>query len=154
MAISSLMLRKLRLDPFSHVNWRGSSPWVHVAARIQTRLMSPKRFLARDVPVESFGWLWSGMIEKGTAFLNTLSNDRVLSMRFESLLDSPREEMARLIDFIGPELADARWLEQIAALPRRKTPSWVRLPREEQIRLAKACAPGQKILGYADQGGT
>ena len=150
MAISSLMLRKLRLDPFSHVNWRGSSPWVHVAARIQTRLMSPKRFLDRDVPLDSFGWVWSGMIEKGTAFLNTLSSDRVLSVRFESLLESPREEMIRLVDFIGPELADARWLEELAALPRSKSPSWVRLPREEQIRLAKACAPGQRILGYPD----
>ncbi len=135
MAISSLMLGKLRLDPFSHVNWRGSSLWVHVAAQIQARLMSPKRFLARDVPVESFGWVWSGMIEKGTAFLNTLSADRVLSMRFESLLDLPRKEMTRLVDFIGLELADARWLEGLSALPRRKSPSWVRHPREEQIRL-------------------
>ncbi len=154
MAISSLMLRKLGLDPFSHVNWRGSSPWVHVAARIQTRLMSPKQFLDRNIPVESFGWMWSGLIEKGTAFLSTLSSDRVLSMRFESLLKSPREEMTRLAEFIGPELADARWLDELAALPRRKSPSWVRLPRDERIRLAKACAQGQKILGYPDDEGS
>lgn len=153
MAISSLMLRKPRLDPFSHVNGRGSSPWVHVAARMQAHLMSPKRFLDRDGPAESFGWVWSGMIEKGTAFLNSLSSDRVLSMRFESLLESPREEMTRLVDFIAPELADARWLEEFAALPLRKTPSRVRLPREEQVRLARAHAPGQKIPGCPDHGG-
>ena len=151
MAISWLMLRKLR--GLTRFPTSTSSPWVDVAARMQTRLMSRKRFLDRDVPAESFGRVWSWMVEKGTAFLNTLSSDRVLSMRFESLLESPGREMTRLVDFIAPGLADARWLEEPAALPQRKTSGWVRLPREERIRLAKACAPGQKILGYPDHGG-
>ncbi|MDE0354322.1 MAG: sulfotransferase [Deltaproteobacteria bacterium] len=148
MAISSLMLRKIGLDPFSPVNWRGSSPWVHVVAAIQLRFVSPKRFLEADLDLASFGWVWSGMVESGTAFLATLPSDRVLSMRFESLLESPREEMSRFIDFVGPELADGRWLEEVSALPRRKSPAWSRLAPEERARLAEACAPGQKILGY------
>ena len=152
MVTTSLMLRKLGLDPFSHVNWRGSSPWIHIVARLQGRLVSPQRFLEKDVPVESVGWVWSGMIKKGTAFLNTLPADRVLSMRFESLLESPTEEMSRFVDFVGPELADERWLDDLSVLPRHIAPRWVRLPRDERIRLAKACAPGQKVLGYPDGG--
>ena len=149
MAISSLMLKKVGLDPFSHLNWRGSSPWVHVVARVQMLLMSPERLIQSDIALESFGWLWSGMIERGTTFLDTLPTQRVLSMRFESLLRSPREEMARFADFVGPELADARWLDEVAGLPREVKPRWKRLPSEQQNRLAKACAPGQEILGYS-----
>lgn len=149
MAISSLMLKRIGLDPFSPLNWRGSSPWVHVVARIHMLLASPDRLIESDIPLESFGWVWSGMIERGTAFLNTLPAERVLSMRFESLLRSPREEAERFLDFLGPELADAAWLDEVSRLPRDLEPRWKRLSPERQARLAKACAPGQKILGYA-----
>ena len=148
-AIRSLALRKIGLDPFSHLNWGGSSPWVHIVARTYVRFTSPKRLMERGTPLESFGWLWSGMIESGVAFLDTLSPGRVLSMRFETLLDSPREEMTRFAEFVGPELTDADWLEAVSALPRRKPPSWPKLGKDRQVRLARACAPGQRILGYA-----
>ena len=153
MAISSLALRKVGLNPFSHLNWRGSSPWVHIVARIHARLASPQRFLEREIPLESFGWVWSGMIESGTGFLDTLAPGRVLSMRFETLLKSPKEEITRFAEFVGPGLSDVKWLEALKTLPRRKTPSWTRLSEERQVRLALACAPGQRILGYADEDG-
>ena len=149
MAISSLMLKRVGLDPFSPVNWRGSSPWVHIVANLQMRLVAPERLIQSDIPLESFGWVWSGMIERGTAFLGTLPGERVLSMRFESLLQSPREEMERFVDFLGPELADEGWLDEVSQLPRAIEPRWTRLEREQQFRLAKACAPGQAILGYS-----
>ena len=91
------------------------------------------------------------MIERGVAFLDTLPPERILSMRFESLLASPREEMTRFIKFVGPELADDRWLEELSTLPRPITPRWVGLPAEQMARLTEACSPGQKILGYADE---
>jgi putative sulfotransferase len=154
MAIRSLVVRKMGLDPFSHLNWGGSSPWIHIVVRLLAGVVPPKRFLERDIPLESFGWFWSGMIEKGTAFLDTLAPGRVLSMRFETLLNSPREEMTRFAEFVGPGLADTKWLEVLSTLPRRKPPSWTRLPRDQQVRLARACAPGQRILGYAGQDGS
>lgn len=149
MTIRSLVLGKIGLDPFSAVNWGGSSPWVHIPARIQMRLMPPKWLLSREIPLESFGWLWSGMVERGTEFLDTLHPDRTLPMRFETLLESPREEMTRFIEFVAPELANRQWLEDVTALPRPKTPVWPGLDTTQQARLAEACARGQEILGYA-----
>ena len=79
----------------------------------------------------------------------TLPQERVLSMRFESLLQSPKEEMTRFIDFIGPELADSRWLDELSALPR---PTKVEVERSVAAGAGTACggprAPGQKVLGY------
>ena len=153
MAIRSLMLKKIGLDPFSTTNWGGSSPWVHVPARIQMRLMPPKWLLSKEIPLASFGWLWSGMIEKGTEFLKKLHPDRTLSMRFETLLKSPKKEMTRFIEFVGPELANQQWLDDVSALPLPKAPVWPRLEATQQAKLAEACARGQEILGYAAASG-
>lgn len=113
--------------------------------------MSEERLVNRELPpVETFGWVWNGRIERGTAFLDSLPSSRVLRMRFETLLESPMEEMARFIDFVGPELADDRWPHEVSTFPRPLKPRWPRLPADQQARLAEACARGQKILGYVD----
>lgn len=150
-ATNSLMVKRMGLDPFSPRNWPASSPWFHIVAGLAGRLVPEERLVGRDLPpVETFGWVWNALIERGTAFLDTLPPERVLSMRFEALLESPREEMARFIDFVGPELADDRWLDEVSTLPRPLKPRWPDLPADQRARLAEACAPGQEILGYAD----
>ena len=142
------ILRFTGLDPFRSSNWPGTSPWMPLFARLRFRFFSGASFRARQMDLPLFGWLWSNMIERGTRYLAALPGERVLDMRFESVLESPREEMSRFIDFVGPEFADSRWLDEIRALPREKPPSWTRLAPDEHARLAGACAPGQKILGY------
>ena len=113
---------------------------MHIPARIQMRLMPPKWLLSKEIPLASFGWLWSGMIEKGTEFLKALHLERTLSMRFETLLKSPNKEMTRFIEFVGPELANQQWLEEVSALRRPKAPVWPRLEATQQARLAEARA--------------
>ena len=90
------------------------------------------------------------MIERGTGYLAELPEDRVLSMRYESVIESPRDELSRFIDFVGPEFADADWLDRASDVPRKRPPSWLRLTAEEHESLSKACAPGQRILGYGE----
>lgn len=148
LAIAADSAKKLGLDPFRPVNWPGTSPWRPVFARIMFPFFNGERFRARKLDLPLFGWLWSSMIERGTRYLDALPGDRVLSMRFETVLKSPREEMQRFIDFVGPEFSDSEWLEQVAELPRIRPPSWTRLAPEEHERLAQACARGQEILGY------
>ena len=142
------ILKGVGLDPFKPANWPGTSPWMPWFTSLRFRFFSAKRFRARRMDLSTFGWLWSNMIERGTVHLNDLPAGRVLPMRFESVLDSPKDEMSRFIDFVGPEFADSRWLDRISALPRKKAPSWLRLEPEEHASLAEACAPGQRILGY------
>lgn len=150
MALAALATRRLRLDPFSAFNWPPTSPWMPVVARLQFRFFSAERYRKTRIGLPAFGWFWSSMIERGTGYLDELGPGRVLSLRFESMLESPRDEISRFIEFVGPEFADSAWLEKASGLPRPKPPSWTRLSPEEHARLAKACAPGQAILGYGD----
>ena len=144
------LMWKLGLDPFKPANWFGTSRWRPWFIRLTSILFSPKRFQARELPLPVYGWMWSNMIERGTAYLAELPEDQVLPMRYESVLESPRDELSRFIDFVGPEFADADWLDRASELPRNRPPSWLRLTPEEHESLAKACAPGQRILGYGE----
>ena len=148
LALATEAGRRMGLDPFRPVHWPGTSPWRPVFARLAFPFFSAERFRARELDLPLFGWLWCNMIERGTEYLGALPRERVLSMRFETVLKSPREEMQRFIDFVGPEFHDSQWLEQVAALPRVCQPRWTRLSPDEHARLAQACAPGQEILGY------
>ena len=148
MALTALAMRRIGLDPFSPVNWPGTSPWVGLAARLQFRFFSVERYLRTKIELPVFGWLWSKMIERGTAYLDALPRDRVLSLRFESLLASPEREITRFIEFVGPEFVDPSWLGEVSLMPRVRRPSGLRLSPGEHARLAEECARGQRILGY------
>ena len=150
MVLAALATRRLGLDPFSAFNWPPTSPWMPMVARLQFRFFSAERYLDTRIGLPAFGWFWSCMIERGTGYLDELGPTRVLLVRFESMLESPREEISRFIEFVGPEFADAAWLKKASELPRPRPPSWTRLSPEEHATLSEACAPGQAILGYSD----
>ena len=59
--------------------------------------------------------------------------------------------MSRFIDFVGPGLADARWLEELSALSRRTSPAWSRLAPEERARLAEALRARPEDPGLRQQ---
>ena len=142
------LMRKVGLDPFHPANWPGTSPWMPWFERWRFRLFSVDRYRRTRIRLKSAGWFWSRMIERGCTYLDALPRERVLALRLESVLESPRREMSRFIDFVGPEFSDSHWLEEIRALPRRKPPAWLRLTPGNRARLAAACAPGQGILNY------
>lgn len=147
-ALAAGTLRIFGLDPFRPSNWPGTSRWMPAFSRLWFRFFSADRYKARQMDLPLFGWLWSNMVERGTRYLGALPPERVLDLRFESVLRSPSEAMSRFIEFVGPGFADGRWLDRIARLPRRTTPRWTRLDPREHAALADACAPGQRILGY------
>ena len=142
--------RRIGIDQLTPANWPGTSRWMPWVTPLFMRGFDArvKRFRDRPAPLPVFGWLWSSMIEKGARYLDALPADRVLSMRFETILESPRREMRRFADFVGPEFADEDWIERVASLPRSNPPSWKKLDSEAHDQLARACEPGQRILGY------
>ena len=142
------LLKRIGFDPFHPFNWLGTSPWMPLFERWRFRFFSAERYRRMRIRLDSAGWFWSGMIERGSRYLAALPEDRVLSMRFEDVVESPRTEMSRFIEFVGTEFGDRRWLEKVRQMPRGRPPSWHRLTPGERRSLAAACAPGQAILGY------
>ena len=71
-------------------------------------LKVPKRPLSRETPLESFGWPWRRVVWKATGILDSLHPGGTLSMQFETLLKSPKKEMTRFIEFVGPESGNER----------------------------------------------
>ncbi len=142
-------MRRLGMDPFSPFNTPGTSPWIPALEWCQFRLFfSHERYRRAEISLAACGRLWNGTVERGLAYLDALPADRVLSMRYERLVDLPKTELRRLIRFVGAEFENSRWLDDASTLPRVKTPSWKSLKPEDYQQLVAACQPGQKLLGY------
>lgn len=146
------LLKRIGLDPFHPFNWLGTSPWMPFFERWRFRFFSAERYGRARIPLRSAGWFWSNMIERGSRYLDALPEDRVLSMRFEDVVESPHAQMRRFIRFVGPGFEDRQWLEDVRRMPRRKPSGWHRLDPDRQRSLAASCATGQGILGYEARG--
>ena len=99
--------------------------------------------------VEAYGDLWSRLILSSRAYLSALPPGRFFALRYEDVLQHPREKIRELIAFIDPSLADDAWLEEAARIPHANPPKYLSLDAETQRRLTHACAPGLEALGYA-----
>jgi len=139
--------RRFGLDPrrnFPRAEGRMLDVWLE---RLVFRLIDAPKLAAR-AELPQFGALWSDLILLGQQAISSLPPDRVLPLRFEDVLQRPREMLDRMIRFIDPSLADAAWLDAAAAVPRPTASKFATLPPETQRALNAACAPGLAALGY------
>jgi putative sulfotransferase len=104
-------------------------------------------FLRLEFPIERFGQVWSGMLRERLPLLAALPQERVIHMRYESLLENPVEGLHRFIEFLDPNLERDDWVKKAAALVRPNAPKWTQLPSSVRARLNAACAPGDEVLG-------
>ncbi|GLQ46542.1 hypothetical protein GCM10007862_15930 [Dyella lipolytica] len=99
-----------------------------------------------ELPIEPIGMAWSEMIAVGLKLLEKVPAERVLHVRYESMLDAPQAELQRIVRFMDPSLDDPSWLALAAGRVRKNPPKWVSLPTDERARLESACAPGMELL--------
>jgi putative sulfotransferase len=99
-----------------------------------------------SLPVARFGETWSNMLCRGLPLLARLPPERVLHVRYESVLADPHAELRRFIEFLDPGLEREDWVREAARLVRPNPPKWTKLPAEERARLEAACAPGEEAL--------
>lgn len=135
------------IDPSRPFNLLGTSPWVPYSEWLWFRFFSAKRYRRAEIALDAFGRFWSRVMVNGSAALAALPPERVLSLRYETVLAEPRRELERFIRFVGPEFENDRWLEDSIELVRPLAPRWPRLGAEALERLAAACQPGQALLG-------
>lgn len=98
-------------------------------------------------PLPLCGHFWSGEIRAGLEALSTLSADRVLTLRYEDFLATPRDAITRLATFLLPDGADEEWTDRAAASVRAGRSMWTALPAEERLQVEEACRPGFAAMG-------
>jgi hypothetical protein len=106
------------------------------------------RMLASHPEAEPFGRFWSAQVERGLAAARALPAGAWLALRFEDLLAEPEATLHRIAAFFELDPGRGGWIPRAAALVRGAPDArFEKLPRDEQARLAAACAPGMRLLG-------
>ena len=139
-------LQRLGLKPLE--NTAEAGPVGSLLALLFMRLVNPARMIRRAFDLAAYGDLWSQMILRGQKLLAALPPDRVLALRYEDVLQNPREKLRELITFIDPSLATDAWPKEAVQVLRPNPPKFLWLDAETQRRLTAACAPGLEALGY------
>jgi putative sulfotransferase len=145
---STGLFERLGLDPYRPPFLFGTSRLYPLMETITGRFLPVERWLAQPPPLEMLGRYWSRTIVSGARFLDALDQERVLRLRYEDILARPREELTRLMEFLGPEYVDTAWIDQASTVPRRRLSNWQDLPPDQQQRLTEVCRPGLALLRY------
>jgi putative sulfotransferase len=103
-------------------------------------------FLAYATPAPLCGHYWSGEIIEGLAAIGHLGEDRLLTLRYEDFLTTPRDTVRRLGAFLRRGDIDEAWVEAAAASMRAPRSDWQRLEPRLRDQLEHACAPGFQAL--------
>lgn len=150
-AVYVLALQARKCDPLK-AEAKHSEFWDSMALRLQ-----PLKYLSRfPIPmsgdrlnVSHFGALWNQMVETSQNFLQRFPAERILNVRFEDLQQNPKREIARIVQFISPDLENENWLREASTIPRPTRSKFERLEPEEQAALTAVCRPGLERLGYS-----
>jgi putative sulfotransferase len=145
----SRFVRRFGVNPYRRPFVYGSNPLYGPIESLTFRLFKLEGWLEQGISLEELGSFWSDMVTSGIKYLHSLPARRVLSLRYEEVLERPRVELTRLMEFLGPAFADEQWLEQVSRIPARPPSSWQNLPAAQRDRLTAACGPGLRLLGYA-----
>ena len=137
-------LQRMGVDPYGG----DPIPNINPFTLLRFRFVNVQKMMRQGAALEAYGDLWSRMILSSRSYLSSLPPDRYLSLRYEDVLQHPREKLRELIDFIDPSLADDAWLDLAARIPRANPSRFPLLDAEAQRRLTDACAPGLEALGY------
>ena len=139
-------LQRLGMKPLE--NTAEAGPVGSLLALLFLRLVNPARMIRREFDLAAYGSLWSQMILRGQKLLAALPPERVLSLRYEDMLQRPHEKLRELIAFIDPSLSNDAWLQEAARIPLPNPPKFLSLEPQIRRRLTEACAPGLEALGY------
>lgn len=108
----------------------------------------PAWFRQDETPLPLCGHYWSGEIRSGLADLDGLGPDRLLTLRYEDVLEAPASHLDRFFRFVlhGEPGVD---VDAYARLVRRPRSDWRALPPRAAAALNEACAPGFRALAAA-----
>jgi len=135
----------LGVDPYESTDrrWEGDLPDSLIP-------YLPERFDAEafrrdETPLPLCGHYWAGELCAGLEELRDLSPERLLTLRYEDLLEDPRAVLERFFRFLLGH-ANGIDLDRCAALIHRPQSDWRKLPGPVAAELSRACRPGFDAL--------
>ena len=137
-------LQRMGVDPYGG----DPIPNINPLTLLRFRFVNMQKMMRQGAALEAYGELWSRMILSSREYLSLLPPEQVLSLRYEDVLQHPREKLRDLLAFIDPSLVDDAWLDSAVRIPRPNPSKFSLLDPETQRRLTDACAPGLEALGY------
>lgn len=144
--IAGQLTELLGVDPFESDDRSEEGDLTDDLAALLPERFDRAAFEAFDLPPALCGHYWSGEIATGLAALADLPEERLLTLRYEDLLERPDETVRRIGHFLDPDVHDEAWVRWSAARVGRARSSWRALPKRERDDLASACGPGFQAL--------
>jgi len=133
-SITGELMRVLGFDPFN----TDRVPEVEVPDRLvplMPETFDRSAFWSHDVPPAMMGASWNAEEANAVRVLARLPHERVMNLRYESLVANPEAELARLISFIGLDEPTPDYVRQAAGLVRKVESKWPNLPEKQRIDL-------------------
>ncbi len=104
------------------------------------------RRVEHPLPVEKYAEYWLHSLVMAYRELRHLRPEQWLEIRYEELVDSPRETLRRVAGFFALP-PGGQWLDAAVEKVRKSPPRAARLPAEERRRLRAACWLGEVLTG-------
>jgi hypothetical protein len=143
--ISAQQLEFLGVDPYESDDRSEEGDLTDDLAALLPERFSHAAFEAFDLPAVMCGHYWSGEIVEGIRALSALPTDRLLTLRYEDLLEQPASTIRRLGDWLDDETPQG-WVDAAAARVRVGRSAWQQLPPAARAELDAACRPGFEAL--------
>jgi putative sulfotransferase len=142
--VSSELMKYTGIDPFnSDEDRQGEVPpeW----QKFMPETFDRDAFWKWDVPIENFGSSWTTMERRGIELLAQLPRSQVHIVRYENLVQDPKNVLSGVLGFIGVDQGE-EYLARAAAIVRPNPAKWPLLPEAERERLDQACRLGMALL--------
>jgi hypothetical protein len=143
--ISRVLQEKTALDLYRMLSAKDLQHVPEEFRPLLARDFDVEAFKRYAIPIEKFGAMWSNQMVKGIPLLTKLPPERVMHLRYESILQNPDTELRRFIRFLDPSLEQDAWFEKVIPMVKNNPVKWTHLPPDELARLEAACAPGMAI---------
>jgi putative sulfotransferase len=106
----------------------------------------PRTLWQLPIPIERFGRRWSAMILLGMHRLASLPRANVRHLSYESLVGDPESHLRDLLAFFELPEPPPDWFDSACAQVEYRPPHRPELSAEDEMRLQRACAVGERRL--------
>ncbi len=140
------MIEILGLDPYEDANRDFAGDLPDELYPLLPENFDRKEFINYDIPMSIYGHYWSGELIAAAKTLQTLSQEQLLTVQYEDLLQQPHDTIKQLMKFMNLANTDEKWISDVSATIRQPLSTWNDLPAKEKQALDEACQPGFDAL--------